>query len=270
MTPSRTPSPTPIILIVAPTACFNDAAFAADVTIRDNTSIGPGEPFEKIWRIENTGSCAWTTDYQLTFQTGSQLGAPSSIDVPQTASGDIVDISGSMYAPRAPGTYTGVWQMVDPRGNPFGQRLTVVIQVPDPNPPTPIPTPLPPPKQFSARLVRWWPNCGSTGVKGTIVEPDGSPVNGLRVRVWADGWDGSLSLVSGVGLSYGPGQWDVLLRQAQTGKFYVAVVDWQTGENSFVPVDSEVLALDFNYTLQNCQPDGDGHQWAEVEFIRNY
>jgi hypothetical protein len=107
-------------------------------------------------------------------------------------------------------------------------------------------------------------------VKGKIVEQDGAPVNGLRVRVWADGWDGSLSLVSGVGLSYGPGEWDVLLRQGQSGKFYVTVWDWQTGPDSYERVDSEVLELDFNYTLENCQPDGDGHQVAEVRFIRNY
>ena len=266
----RTPSPTPIIIIVAPTTCRNDATYLSDVTVPDNTVIGPGQPFEKTWRIENTGSCSWAAGYELAFQAGSRMNAPTHSAVPRTAAGEKADISITMYAPETAGTHTGAWQMVDAQGTPFGQRLTVVIQVPDPSPPTPTPTPLPPPRQFSARLVKWWPNCGSTGLKGTIVEPDGSPVNGLRVRVWADGWDGSLSLVSGVGLTYGPGQWDVLLRQAQTGQFYAEVWDWQTGDNSYVRVDSEVLVLDFNYTQQNCQPDGDGQQWAEVQFVRNY
>ncbi len=110
----------------------------------------------------------------------------------------------------------------------------------------------------------------STGHQRDYRRPDGSPVNGLRVRVWADGWTASLSLVSGVGLTYGPGQWDVLLRQAQTASSTQEVVGWQTGDNSYVRVDSEVLVLDFNYTQQNCQPDGDGHQWAEVPIVRNY
>ena len=157
--------------------------------------------------------------------------------------------------------------MVDAQGRTFGQPLTVVIQVQPPQPPTPTPPPLP---QFSARLVRWWPNCGISMVKGKVVEKDGAPVNGVRVRIWADGWDGAYSLVSGVGTSYGPGEWDIMLRQGQSGRFDVAAWDRQTGPDSYVRVDSQVLPLDFNYTQDNCKPEGDGHQVAEVEFVRNY
>jgi len=95
-------------------------------------------------------------------------------------------------------------------------------------------------------------------------------VNGLRVKLWADGWEGVHSLVSGVGLTYGPGEWDLLMKPGQSGKFYVAVADWQTGPDQYQPVESEVLELDFNYSQENCQPEADGHQWAEVQFIRNF
>ncbi len=84
-------------------------------------------------------------------------------------------------------------------------------------------------KQFSGRLVRWWPNCGSTGVKGMVLEKDGSPVNGLRIKIWTDGWEGAYSLVSGVGPPTVPGQWDLLMKPGQTGNFYLPVADWQTG-----------------------------------------
>jgi hypothetical protein len=261
---------TPVIIVIEPTPCPLNLAYVSDVTIPDHTMVGPGERIDKTWRVRNTGPCAVEPGSQLIFLSGAQMNAADSQEVDPIGPGELANITVTMYAPEDPGDHTGVWQMTDAQGEPFGQKLTVVIQVPSPNPPTPTPLPPPPPKQFSAQLVRWWPNCGISLVKGRIVEPDGSPVNGLRVRVWADGWDGSLSLVSGVGLSYGPGEWDVLLRQGQTGKFYATVWDWQTGADSYTRVDSDVLTLDFNVTLENCQPEGDGHQVAEVQFIRNY
>jgi len=263
-------TPTPVIIVIEPTPCALDAAYVTDVTIPDYTLIVPGGRFDKTWRVRNIGNCDWETGVRLQFVSGSKLNTSDSQPIIPVAPGATVDITVPMRAPESPGTYTGVWQLVDSKGQPFGQKLTVVIEAPSPTPPTPTPTPLPPPNQFSAQLVRWWPNCGISLVKGRIVEPNGDPVNGLRVRVWADGWDGSISLVSGVGLSYGPGEWDVLLRQGQGGKFYVTVWDWQTGPGAYTRVDSDVLVLDFNYTQENCQPDADGHQAAEVRFVRNY
>ena len=261
---------TPIVIVIEPTPCAPDAAYVADVTILDHTFIASGGRFDKTWRVRNIGTCAWEAGTQLQFVSGSKLNGPDSLPVAPVAPNATADITVSMRAPESPGTYTGVWQLIDSKGNFFGQKLTIVIEVPSPTPPTSTPTPLPPPKQFSAQLVRWWPNCGISLVKGKVVEPNGDPVNGLRVRVWADGWDGATSLVSGIGLTYGPGEWDVVLRQGQSGKFYVTVWDWQTGPDSYTRVDSDVLVLDFNYTQENCQPDGDGHQVAEVRFVRNY
>lgn len=261
---------TPIIVVIEPTPCAPDAAYVTDVTIPDHTLIAPGGRFDKTWRIRNNGECAWQPGVRLQFIAGSKLNGADHLPVAPVAPNTTMDVTVSLQAPESPGTYTGVWQLADSEGILFGQRLTVVIEVPSLSPPTLTPTALPPPKQFSAQLVRWWPNCGISLVRGKIVEPNGDPVNGLRVRVWADGWDGARSLVSGIGLTYGPGEWDVVLRQGQSGKFYVAVSDWQTGPDSYTPVDSDVLVLDFNYTQDNCQPDGDGHQVAEVRFVRNY
>ena len=127
-----------------------------------------------------------------------------------------------------------------------------------------------PEKQFSAQGLSWSPNCGMAQVKGYIYDSAGNPVNGIRVRLWSDEWEGAISLVSGVGITYGPGEWDISLQRGQTGRFYLAVWDWQTGPNSYVPVDSEIVELDFDYTVENCEPGGGGQQVAEVNFIRNY
>ena len=105
-------------------------------------------------------------------------------------------------------------------------------------------------------------------VKGKVVDKSGNPVNGLRIKIWTDGWEGALSLVSGVGLTYGPGEWDLMLKQAQTGHFKLAVWEWQTGPDQYKGVDSDEVSLDFDYTQDNCQPEGNGHQVAEVTFTR--
>src|SRR5512134_681096 len=62
-TPNTTPIAgfTPLAGTPAPPAgdsCHN-SVYIADVTIPDNTVLSPGEDFEKIWRIQNTGSCVW-------------------------------------------------------------------------------------------------------------------------------------------------------------------------------------------------------------------
>jgi Ig-like domain from next to BRCA1 gene len=42
-------------------------------------------------------------------------------------------------APNSPGTYQGVWQMVNGQNVPFGQRIWVKITVPGSQPPTAVP-----------------------------------------------------------------------------------------------------------------------------------
>ncbi len=252
--------------------CRDGATFQADVTIADNTVVQPGARLVKTWRVLNSGTCSWTPSYRLAYVGGNRMGAAGSERIADIVPGVSTDVTVVMYAPSQPGSYIGVWQMMNSAGTTFGDRLTVVIQSGAGGSVKPTPTPAPAPvvqHQFTGQVLQWWPNCGTTYVKGQIVDQAGNPVNGLRVHVWADGWDGSYSRVSGVGDTYGPGEWDVTLRQGQTGKFYVQVWDWQTGPDSYVRVDSDVVVLVFNYTQQNCQPDGDGHQVAEVRFIRN-
>jgi len=129
-TPTSTPtsSPTPTItniptiqlplLAVAP--CYG-AAFITDVTVPDGTQFDPGADFTKTWRIQNTGSCAWTTSFQVIFNQGDLLGAPSSFNLPNYVNpGQTVDISVGMTAPDNTGTYQGSWRLEAPNGITFG------------------------------------------------------------------------------------------------------------------------------------------------------
>ncbi len=113
-----------------PLACKPNAAYVADVTIPDNTTVNRGSSLVKTWRIRNTGECTWETGYVLAFQDGAQMGAPASVPVAPTARDAAVDVSVPFTAPVASGTYTSTWRMRDPDGHSFGNRVYMLIRVP--------------------------------------------------------------------------------------------------------------------------------------------
>jgi hypothetical protein len=111
-------------------SCYDSAAFVADVTVPDCSQLAPGTSFNKTWRLRNSGTCTWDTNYQLVFMGGSQLNAPSAVSLPQVVSpGYTVDISVPMVAPDAVGTYRSQWQLRNPGGRNFGPIIYALIQV---------------------------------------------------------------------------------------------------------------------------------------------
>jgi formylglycine-generating enzyme required for sulfatase activity len=112
--------------------CTADAAFVGDVTVPDNTALTPGESFDKTWRVRNSGTCPWEAGYRLALVSGERMGAVEGQTMAVVVPDATLDITVTMVAPKNPGTYTGVWQMTNAKGEPFGHKLTVVIQVPFP------------------------------------------------------------------------------------------------------------------------------------------
>ncbi len=100
----------------------NWAHFVKDVTIADNTRIPAGGAFKKIWRIKNAGSCTWTTQYDLVFDSGDKLGAGSlAIPLPEKVRpGETVDLAVQFIAPLQLGDYRGYWMLRDGNGKRFG------------------------------------------------------------------------------------------------------------------------------------------------------
>jgi hypothetical protein len=97
------------------------AQFIADVTVPDGTPVSPGANFVKTWRLKNIGSCTWTTAYSLVFDTGTQMGGPSSVNLPSNvAPGQTVDISITLTAPSTAGQYIGYWKFKNASGVLFG------------------------------------------------------------------------------------------------------------------------------------------------------
>ena len=96
--------------------------FIKDVTIPDDMDLAPGEHFEKIWRLQNAGSCPWTIGYLLYFESGDARGGPSSqaLTSETILPGDTVDVSVDLVAPLETGTYQGDWMLRNVKGEGFG------------------------------------------------------------------------------------------------------------------------------------------------------
>ena len=124
-TPNTAATPVPV-----PPSCTNDSKFVADVTVPDGTHFAPKKAFNKTWKIQNTGTCAWTTDYQYKFISGEQMGG-ADIKVPNAVQpGDTIDLTIKLTAPATAGKYRGQWRLFAPDGTPFGQKPYVDIVVP--------------------------------------------------------------------------------------------------------------------------------------------
>lgn len=109
-TPTKTPIP------------CNQAAYVDDITYPDGTKVFSNATFTKTWRLQNTGSCSWTSGYRLVFISGDKMGAPDSIKFTNSAidPGEYVDVSVDLTAPGSGGTYQGYFKLRDSDGVNFG------------------------------------------------------------------------------------------------------------------------------------------------------
>ncbi len=145
----RLETPTPEILLtpeedeVVENRCINDLRFIDDVTIPDDTVVAPGEMIEKIWLVQNSGTCNWEADYTLRNTDGPPMGATTIQALYPLRSSGEVEIAISFIAPTDEGRHVSRWQAHDPEGVPFGQEIFVMILVDPELGPTPEPSPTP-------------------------------------------------------------------------------------------------------------------------------
>ena len=134
---TNTPSITATSLIQQPTNtlprptssnCAN-MTFVSDVTIPDGTQMPVGQEFTKTWRVQNSGTCQWTTNFKLVFAYGEGMSGQSVAIPAVVATGQQVDISVKLKVPNKTGSLTGFWTMMDDKNQPFAKLLTVVINV---------------------------------------------------------------------------------------------------------------------------------------------
>ena len=137
-TPPPNPTPPPAQPTPTPSACLDGMSFVADLNYQDYNmtnppKLYPGEAFSKGWRLKNTGTCPWDINYFLVYVDGNtpaaQMGGqPTNVKalVPPNAQ---YDMYVNLVAPLQAGVYQAFWQMRNPKGQYFGQRIWVGIHV---------------------------------------------------------------------------------------------------------------------------------------------
>jgi hypothetical protein len=140
--PTNTPAPvwtnTPVPTATKTPIPCDHITWGKDITIPDGTELVPGETFTKTWRLNNTGSCTWTSGYSLVFDSGDRMGAPDDLKLTSdtVAPGQEYDVSVVLTAPDEPGDYRGNFKLRNPSGAIFGlgkisDPFYVDINIPD-------------------------------------------------------------------------------------------------------------------------------------------
>jgi hypothetical protein len=132
--PSPTTAPTtgPTVAVATPpptTGGCDNSIYVSDVTIPDDTVMAPGQTFTKTWKVQNSGTCTWSTSYKLVSYAGTVMGGTSTAISASVAPNTQVNVSVALAAPSTAGTYTGYWRLQNASGVSFGQAIYVKIQV---------------------------------------------------------------------------------------------------------------------------------------------
>lgn len=115
------PTPTPV--------CSNNLQFLEDLSIEDGTVVAPGEGLDKRWKVHNSGTCNWNTEYEVRLVAGPIMDAPSPRALYPALSGTDAEIQMHFTAPDEPGAYRSAWQAFAPDGSPFGVSFFIDIVV---------------------------------------------------------------------------------------------------------------------------------------------
>ena len=125
------PPPAPIETAppLGPDLCAYDLLFLTDLTVPDGAQFAPGEAFDKRWKVQNVGTCAWGPDFRIVLVDGNALGAATDLALfPALPEAEGL-VRALMIAPAEPGDYAGTWSARDPAGNLFGNKMWVRITV---------------------------------------------------------------------------------------------------------------------------------------------
>ena len=142
--PTSTPLPVPTLPLPAaptspagtlgqPAVTPDNATWIEDVETPDGTIFEPGDRFTRKWKIENTGTTTWNTDYRMIYYGGQPImcdEADMNINLQQTVDPtNQITISVRMTAPDPHGTYSNYFRMVNDKGEVFGDSLFIEIIV---------------------------------------------------------------------------------------------------------------------------------------------
>lgn len=118
------------LLLPTPTvACTNSLLFISDRTLPDGTEVEPGAILDKIWEVENNGTCNFDELYRLKLIGGLELGAKPEQALYPARSGVQFQIHIRFVAPQEAGAVRSAWQAFDPNNVPFGDPIYMEVVV---------------------------------------------------------------------------------------------------------------------------------------------
>jgi DNA-binding SARP family transcriptional activator len=149
--PADRPAVHPTVAAVVPAANAtsgplvpgDNSRFVADVTIPDGAPVHVGQPFTKVWEIQNTGTVEWRDRYLLRqgiLAAPGLCSSPARVPLATTPPAGYLRISVTFVAPTLPGSCRVDWKMADAQGRlafPNKQGLYVIVSVVEQAPPVP-------------------------------------------------------------------------------------------------------------------------------------
>jgi hypothetical protein len=129
-----TPSPAPAVPSEAPRitptpSCTDSLTYLEDLSIPDGAQVTPGQPLDKRWRVQNSGTCNWDEHYRVKLIAGPDMGAPGEQALYPARGGTELVVRILFTAPNEPGKYRSAWQAYDPQGKPFGDPVFIEVNV---------------------------------------------------------------------------------------------------------------------------------------------
>lgn len=116
-----TPSPTPTPLATStPTPGPNQARLISQ-NPPDGAVLSPGQEFDMVWKVENTGTNTWDKDdYTFRYSSGREIHKYDEYALREDVSpGERYDFIVDMAAPSEKGSYSLAWKLVDEDGKTF-------------------------------------------------------------------------------------------------------------------------------------------------------
>ncbi len=106
-----------------------DRAIYVDQSPADGSIVTPGSEFNVVWRVKNTGTTTWTTQYRLRFYAGTQMSPVNAVALPNTVKPqEEVQITLPIRAPAAPGEYNTIWVLSNAQdSNFFNVFIRIVV-----------------------------------------------------------------------------------------------------------------------------------------------
>jgi hypothetical protein len=109
----------------------DSAILIADITVPDGTELKPGKDFEKVWRIQNTGTCTWDDGYSFVYMGGSLDGYNLYFKTEEkfVKPGATVDLGVDLTASLTPNTYQECWSMMNDKGQYFPYSPVACVKI---------------------------------------------------------------------------------------------------------------------------------------------